>query len=95
MSKINLATLQHSSTGNLLNKMELTQEQYDKLLAAYIEQIVDGMDLDSLVQFASDTIESNLRETCSAPDELIEEISQFYDEEFVNDLVESVTSDSP
>ena len=72
--------------------MELTQEQYDKLLAVYIEQIVDGMDLDSLVQFASEQIELNLRETCSAPDELIEEISQFYDEEFVNDMIESVTN---
>jgi len=75
--------------------MELTQDQYDKLLANFIEQIVDGMDLDSLVQFASETIEQNLRETCSAPDELIEEISKFYDDEFVNDLLESVTSESP
>lgn len=79
---------------NLFSSMELTQEQYDKLLAVYIEQIVDGMDLDSLVQFASEQIELNLRETCSTPDELIEEISQFYDEEYVNDLVESVTSES-
>lgn len=79
---------------NLFSSMDLTQEQYDKLLAVYIEQIVDGMDLDSLVQFASEQIELNLRETCSTPDELIEEISQFYDEEFVNDMVESVTSES-
>ena len=82
------------SLPNPTNKMELTQDQYDKLLALYIEQIVDGMDLDSLVQFASDTIEENLRATCSAPDELIEEISRFYDEEYVNDLVESVTQES-
>ena len=86
--------LTFSMVSDFTHKMTLTQEQYDKLLAAYIEQIVDGMDLDSLVQFASDTIESNLRETCSLPEELIEEISQFYDEEFVNDLVESVTQDA-
>ncbi len=71
--------------------MELNQNQYDQLLAAYVEQLVDGMDLDSLVQFASDIIEQNLRESCSTPDELIEEISQFYDEEYVQDMVESVT----
>ena len=70
--------------------MELTQDQYDKLLANYIEQLVDGMDLDSLVQFASEQLELNLRENCSTPDELIEEISLFYDEEYVNDMVESV-----
>ena len=70
--------------------MELTQDQYDKLLALYIEQIVDGMDLDSLVQFASEQLELNLRENRSTPDELIEEISLFYDEDYVNDMVESV-----
>ena len=82
------------SLPNFTNKMTLTQDQYDKLLALYIESIVDGMDLDSLVQFASDTLEENLRATCSLPEELIEEISQFYDEEYVNDLVESVTQES-
>lgn len=71
-------------------QMELTQDQYDKLLALYIEHIVDGMDMDELVQFASEQLESNLRESFSLPEELIEEISQFYDEEYVNDLVESV-----
>ena len=70
--------------------MELTQDQYDKLLALYIEQLVDGMDLDSLVQFASEQLEINLRENCSTPDELIEEISLFYDEDYVNEMVESV-----
>lgn len=70
--------------------MELTQDQYDKLLANYIESIVDGMDMDSLIQFASEQIEMNLRENRSTPDELIEEISLFYDEDYVNDMVESV-----
>ena len=52
--------------------------------------IVDGMDLDSLVQFASDMIEQNLRESCSTPDELIEEIGRFYDEDYVNEMIQSV-----
>ena len=82
------------SLPNPYSKMELTQDQYDKLLANYIEQIVDGMDLDSLVQFASEQLEINLRENCSTPDELIEEISLFYDEDYVNDMIESVTQES-
>ena len=73
-----------------ISDMELTQQQYDSLLANYIEQLVDGMDLDSLVQFASEQIELNLRESCSTPDELIEEISQFYDDEYVQEMLESV-----
>ena len=80
------------SLPNPNTKMELTQDQYDKLLANYVEQLVDGMDLDSLVQFASEQIEENLRETCSLPEELIEEIGRFYDEEYVNEMIESVTS---
>ena len=70
--------------------MKLTQEQYDSLLSKYIEMIVDGMDLDSLIQFVSDTIEENLRNSCSIDEELIEEISQFYDSEVINDMLESV-----
>ncbi len=80
------------SLPNYTNKMDLTQDQYDQLLANYIEQTVDGMDMDSLIQFASDMLEQNLRETCSTPDELIEEISRFYDEDYVNEMVESVTN---
>ena len=70
-------------------KMELTQTQYDQLLANYIEQLIDGMDMDSLIQFASEQLEMNLRESCSTPDELIEEIGRFYDEDYVQDMVES------
>ena len=69
---------------------DLTQDQYDQLLANYIERTVDGMDMDSLIQFASDMLEQNLRESCSTPNELIEEISRFYEEDDVNDMVENV-----
>jgi hypothetical protein len=69
---------------------KLSQAQYDSLLSNYIEQIVDGMDMDSLIQFASDMLESNLRESCSLDVELVEEISQFYDEEYVASMLEDV-----
>lgn len=82
------------SLPNFTNKMTLTQDQYDQLLAIYVESIVDGMDLDSLVQFASEQIEENLRETCSLPEELIEEIGRFYDEDYVNEMVETVTQET-
>ena len=81
------------SLPNPYTKMDLTQEQYDQLLANYIEQLVDGMDIKDLVQFASDMIESNLRESCSTPDELIEEISRFYDEDYVQEMIENVTNE--
>ena len=82
------------SLPNFTNKMTLTEAQYDQLLANYIEMVVDGMDLDSLIQFASEQLEINLRENCSTPDELIDEISLFYDEDYVNEMVESVTQEA-
>lgn len=72
--------------------MELTQQQYDKLLELYIESIIDGMDIDTLVQFASEQLEENIRENCSIPDDLIEEISEIYGEEYTQDLLESVVN---
>ena len=70
--------------------MELTQDQYDKLLANYIESIIDGMDLDCLIQFASEQLEINLRQNCSTPDELMEEIERVYDSEELESMLESV-----
>ena len=78
------------SLPNPFTTMKLTQEQYDSLLALYVEQTVNGMDMDSLFQFAADMIESNLRESCPTADELIEEISQFYDEDVIQEMIESV-----
>ena len=70
--------------------MELTQQQYDSLLERYIESIIDGMDLDCLIQFASEQLEINLRQNCSTPDELMEEIERVYDSEELESMLESV-----
>jgi len=78
------------SLPNFTNKMELTQAQYDKLLELYIESIVDDMDMNSLIQFAKEQLEIELRENCSIPDDLVEEISCLYGEEYTQDLLESV-----
>ena len=78
------------SLPNPITKMTLSQEQYDQLLANYAEQIVEGMDMDSLIQFAVEQIEENLRANCSMDEELVEEISRFYDEEYVAGMLEDV-----
>jgi hypothetical protein len=69
---------------------QLTQDQYDQLLANYAESLVDGMDLDNLVVFAMEQIEENVRKSCLLDEELIEEISRFYDEIEVASMLESV-----
>ena len=70
--------------------MKLTQEQYDQLLSLYAESLVDGMEMDDLVQFAIEQIEMNLRANCSMDEELIEEIGRVYDYEVLGDMLESV-----
>jgi hypothetical protein len=70
--------------------MPLTQDQYDQLLSNYCESIVDGMDMDTLVAFAIEQIEMNLRKNCSVDEELIEEICRFNDEADVAAMLEDV-----
>ena len=70
--------------------MSLTQDQYDKLVANYVDSLVDGMDLDSLVQFATEQIEENIRKMFSLDEELIEEIGRFYDEDDVAAMIDDV-----
>ena len=79
------------SLPNPFTNMELTQEQYDHLLAVYVEQVVDGMDMDALVEFVSDKIEEEMRSNYSTPDELIEEVKCFFgDDDYVEELLEDI-----
>jgi len=70
--------------------MTLTRDQFDQLLANYAESIVDGMDIDTLATFALEQLEMNLQSHCTNDEELIEEISRFYDEDIVADMLEDV-----
>jgi hypothetical protein len=74
--------------------MTLTQDQYDQLLANYSSSIVEGMDMDTLITFAVEQIEENLRRNCSLDEELIEEIGRFYDESDVAAMIEDVGGNS-
>jgi hypothetical protein len=79
------------SLPNPKTKMTLSHAQIEDLRQTYAEMVVDGMDMDTLVAFAIDSIVDALPVNEQA---LIEEIRQFYDDDFVQDLVESVTQDS-
>ena len=70
--------------------MKLTQNQYDSLLATYCERIVEGMDMDSLITFATEQIEENIRRNFSLDVELIEEICRYSDEDEVASMLEDV-----
>ena len=75
-------------TLSFTEKMKLTQEQLCALTEAYAEMIVDGMDMDDLVTFAIESLVAEYNKY--TPEELLTEIEELYDEEVLNDLVESV-----
>jgi hypothetical protein len=68
--------------------MTLSNEQLASLTEAYAEMIVDGMDMDDLVTFAVESLVAEYNKYTES--ELLTEIEELYDEEVLNDLLESV-----
>jgi hypothetical protein len=71
--------------------MTLSNEQLAALTEAYAEMIVDGMDMDDLLTFAVESLIAEYNKYTEA--ELLSEIEELYDEEVLNDLLESVSED--
>ncbi len=69
--------------------MTLTPQQLDQLVENYAERIVDEMDVKCLMQFVFDTIVENLRG--KDEEEVLGEIAYVYDEDVIQELIESVT----
>lgn len=78
------------SLPNPTNKMTLTNDQLSKLVLAYAERVVDNMDVRDLCAFAIDTICDNMTDYNES--ELMEELSHYYDDEELQELVESVAN---
>lgn len=72
----------------ITKSMTLTKEQFSDLVEQYSEQIVDGMDMDTLVQFAIDSLIAEY--TKYSAEEIIAEIREIYDDEIATDMIESV-----
>jgi hypothetical protein len=67
----------------------LTSAQLDQLIDNYAERIVDEMDVKCLMQFVYDSIAENLRG--KDEEEVLGEIAYVYDEDVIEELIESVT----
>ena len=66
----------------------MNSEQLDKLKANYANLIVDGMDMDSLITFAVESIEQNIKDWDE--DDVKEEILEHYGKETLEGLMEGV-----
>jgi hypothetical protein len=71
------------------SEMTLTSQQLDQLIDNYAERIVDEMDLKCLMQFVFDTIVENMSHMNE--EDVLNEIANVYDEDVIQELVESVT----
>ena len=63
----------------------MNQQQLNQFKENYTNMIIDGMDMDSLVQFAFDNIMDNLKEWDE--EDIKSEILECYDEEMLEDLM--------
>jgi predicted Zn-dependent protease with MMP-like domain len=70
--------------------MALSDAQLSHLIDSYANHVIDGMDMDTLVQFAYDSLVSEFNKYTET--ELIAEVQELYGEELVNDLLEEVTA---
>jgi hypothetical protein len=68
--------------------MTLTREQFNQLVSDYAEQVVEGMDIKSLEQFAYDNIVENLED--AGDEALLEQLCAYYEENEVASMLESV-----
>jgi hypothetical protein len=68
--------------------MELTSQQLQQLIEAYAEQVVEGMDIDCLVQFAYETIVENMSNM--GQEAVFDNIA---DDELLESLIEDVGAD--
>ena len=67
----------------------MNPEQLNQLKENYINMILDGMDMDTLVQFAFDSMFDNIKDWDE--EGVKEEVLDLYDEEMWNDLTEVAT----
>ena len=63
----------------------LTTSKLDQLKLNYAEMIVEGMDMDSLITFAVESIEQNIKDWDE--DDIKSEILDYYDEETLEGLM--------
>ena len=81
------ATNSELDAKKIVTNSGLTSAQKDELIEQYVELVVDGMDMDSLLQYAKDGITEYI--VTLTKEELKEEVDN-YDEDLFDELVDNV-----
>ena len=80
-----VSTFDHT---NPMTDSKLTASQLDQLKLNYAELIVEGMDMDTLITFAVESIEQNIKNWDE--DDVKSEILDYYGDETLEGLMEGV-----
>jgi len=78
------------SLPNPKSKMTMNKEQLAQFKSNYCEKIIDDMDMDTLMTLAHDLLMDSYQ-SCSEQ-EIKDEILDLYDDEVLQEMVESVTN---
>tara|TARA_B100000674_G_scaffold49563_1_gene34243 strand:- start:2130 stop:2381 length:252 start_codon:yes stop_codon:yes gene_type:complete len=80
-----VSTFDHT---NSMTDSKLNTKQLDQLKLNYAEMIVEGMDMDSLITFAVESIEQNIKDWDE--DDVKGEILDYYGDETLEGLMEGL-----
>ncbi len=80
-----VSTFDHT---NPMTDSKLTKSQLEQLKCNYAELIVEGMDMDTLITFAVESIEQNIKDWDE--DDIKEEVLEYYGDETFEGLMEGV-----
>ena len=72
---------------------KLTETQRSELISQFVEIVVDGMDMKTLVQMVTDDLEHFYENKCD--DNELKEFIDNHDEELYDELVDNVTQQYP
>lgn len=72
------------------NLTDLTDSQKSELISQFVELIVDGMDMKTLVQYVTDDLEHFYENRCDNNE--LKEFINDHDESLLNELIDNVTT---
>ena len=87
------ATNSELDSKRIITHKELTSLQRDELIEQFVEIQIDSLDMDSLVELASEYITQSFDRLTDS--EIKERIESLYDEELYEELVDNVTQQYP
>ena len=87
------ATNSELDSKRIITHKELTSAQRDELIEQFVEIQIDSLDMDSLVELASEYVTNSFDRLTDS--EIKERIESLYDEELYDELVDNVTQQYP